>query len=1048
MTVEELKSLFTAPTSLTGSTVEVEKVANGDNDVAGNLKLKVTLKQGDNFFKEDGSTVLEAEKATAGKTVTISGFVASDANAAKASTWYETKVQDQHVEEIEALKTKKPSEVSATTDKAELDKLFALPTGEGAFNPEATIEYSDLKANDYTGSLSLKVALKVGTEYYDKSGNKVTAAAGETVELTGFADYKTQVAAWYTAVANVTLGDSHTELKAKAASAATNDEIKALFTAPSSETLPNSEFSVSLTADDAAGTVSVKVVFSATVDGTKYNFNANGSLDESETASGKTVTVSGFKVDTTKADVTSWYTDTVKDTTVTTTELTAKKPSEVVTTDLTSLFTAPTTVAGSSVELELVQSGASDSAGTLKVKVYLKQGDQFYTSEGNLVTEKTTAGKEVTLSGFKNTSQELEAKAKTWYETLPSTFAADTESAKKLASEFKDETAIKGLIDKMTDTANKAKFTAPEGFTVSYSFVSVEDVTDSGNTTTTLKFKALLKNGESSFDGTTGKITTETDKGKEVSVTGFTSEQVFALKIYKELTTENLRMTLDGSTNTEATALKEKMASQVTADDFANLNTALKAKLDSLNSSYEGTGFKIEIIKKTTDNFNNAAGALQVQFLLSSTDGTTTKYWKLTTTNQSAPGEDATVEAVSEKTAATGRDADVTGFKTGVAYLSPLLESFVYKDSFATTDEENIKKLSNVFKTPTDADDDTRLETMIDALNALKATSQAKLDKNAVIGYSLSTTANDNKWTVAPVEIDGKLVNVSGQFKLTSGENSATESSLNIKGTSDLAEFSPHFMSVKVPSNGVTTSGNTKNVELSVENFETYEKWKTLLNKVETLWGENTDADKAKLDIFSNALGEKMVEAGLAHNGVESATRTFYVTPFPISELPTDSYSLKTDNSQTVANSIGSNKDTLILGGWSDWTPSGNTNPPNGKPYNKTKQNGVSQNYFQLDNVKWYFNGFYTLNQGPNTETRVGGETISLFGAPSPVAHAEEGTSGTRTPRVEQYPKAMSVAIRFLLEAIITNDTMSRTPAEATEATPSEPAGNTGENNS
>ncbi|PAK20869.1 hypothetical protein CJJ23_04950, partial [Mycoplasmopsis agassizii] len=289
--------------------------------------------------------------------------------------------------------------------------------------------------------------------------------------------------------------------------------------------------------------------------------------------------------------------------------------------------------------------------------------------------------------------------------------------------------------------------------------------------------------------------------GKEVTVTGFTSENAYALKIYKELTSENLKMTLDGSTNTQATALKEKMASQVTSDeDFANLNTALKAKLDSLNSSFEATGFKIEIIKKASESgqnyFDNAAGALQVQFLLSSTNNGTTKYWKLTTTNQSTVGDDASVEAVTDKTAATGRDADITGFKTGASYLSPLLESFVYKTTFETTDEANIKKLSNVFKAPTDSDDDTRLETMIDALNALKAETQTQLDKNAVVGYSLSTTASDNKWTVVSSDVDGKLVNVSGQFKLTAGNDGTNPSTLNIKGTSDLAEFSPHFMSV------------------------------------------------------------------------------------------------------------------------------------------------------------------------------------------------------------------------------------------------------------
>ncbi|PAK21217.1 hypothetical protein CJJ23_02995, partial [Mycoplasmopsis agassizii] len=195
----------------------------------------------------------------------------------------------------------------------------------------------------------------------------------------------------------------------------------------------------------------------------------------------------------------------------------------------------------STVELELVTSSASDSAGTLKVKVYLKQADKYYTTEGELVDSKESAGKEVTLSGFKNTSAEQEAKAKEWYDALPSTFAADSESAKKLASEFKTDTQIQALITAMTDSTAKAKFTAPtspEGFTVSYSFVSVEEVAGQDNAvaTTTLKFKALLKNGETIFNSADGKITTDSTLGKEVTVTGFTSENAYALKIYKELT--------------------------------------------------------------------------------------------------------------------------------------------------------------------------------------------------------------------------------------------------------------------------------------------------------------------------------------------------------------------------------------------------------------------------------------------------------------------------------------------------------------------------------
>ncbi|SMC20606.1 lipoprotein 17-related variable surface protein, partial [Mycoplasmopsis agassizii] len=417
----------------------------------------------------------------------------------------------------------------------------------------------------------------------------------------------------------------------------------------------------------------------------------------------------------------------------------------------------------STTDLELVTSGSNCTNGTLKVKVYLKQGDQFYTTTGDLVTDKASAGKEVTLSGFKNTSQELEAAAKTWYEALPATFAADSESAKKLASEFKSEEKIQALITAMTDATNKAKFTAPEGFTVSYSFVSAEDVTASGNTTTTLKFKALLKNGTNNFNSTDGKITTETAVGKEVSVTGFTSEETFALTAYKALTEEirNTNLSLNGATGTEATTMQAKMASQVTSDeDYTTLSTALKPKVDSLNTSYADSGFKFEIIKVTPTtgqtNWDNTAGSLQVQLLLSSGEGDAVKYWKL----DAGTGDDltnATVTSQTTKDGATGRDANVTGFTTGQAYLSTQLASYTYK-TVAATDATNLKKLSNVFKplaAVTEGQEqpaDTRLKDMVDTLNALKAESVTELDANAVVGYTLSATATDSKWSVAKEE--------------------------------------------------------------------------------------------------------------------------------------------------------------------------------------------------------------------------------------------------------------------------------------------------------
>ncbi|WP_371246215.1 lipoprotein 17-related variable surface protein [Mycoplasmopsis agassizii] len=335
----------------------------------------------------------------------------------------------------------------------------------------------------------------------------------------------------------------------------------------------------------------------------------------------------------------------------------------------------------STTELELVESGSNDTNGTLKVKVYLKQDAKYYTATGELVEAKDTAGKEVTLSGFKNTSQELEAKAKEWYDALKVTLTASDTDKVKLASEFATVEKVTELVK--DETTFKAP-TTPQGFTVSFETITAD------NTTGTLKFKALLKNGENSFDGADGTIKADAS-GKEVSVTGFTSEQTFALNAYKTLTEPNLTFTLEGTNDSEA--LKAKLASAVVEGDYTTINTVLANRLEAVNTDFVASGFKFEIIKVTPTtgqtNWDNTAGSLQVQLLLSSGEGESVKYWKFTK-GEAEDSANASVTSQTTKDGATGRDANVTGFTTGQAYLSTQLAAYTYK-TVAATDVENLK---------------------------------------------------------------------------------------------------------------------------------------------------------------------------------------------------------------------------------------------------------------------------------------------------------------------------------------------------------------------
>ncbi|PAK20881.1 hypothetical protein CJJ23_04885, partial [Mycoplasmopsis agassizii] len=270
-------------------------------------------------------------------------------------------------------------------------------------------------------------------------------------------------------------------------------------------------------------------------------------------------------------------------------------------------------------------------------------------------------------------------------------------------------------------------------------------------------------------------------------------------------------------------------------------------------------------------------------------------------------------------------------------------------------------------------------------------------------------------------------------------------STLNIKGTSDLAEFSPHFMSVTRESiTNFTNNIGSKNVEVKISNFETYNDWKKLVEKVKTLW--NKTEDISKLDTFSNALGDKILDALLIDTSLDKESAIFYVNPFPISELPASSYSSRnsedTGQSTKVENAIGANKNTLILGGWQgliNATGASNENNyaparSNGKPFDKlvTTSRGWGS-YFLIDNTRYYFNGTYPQYASEGTTNPI---STRLQKPPVAQYYVPNGESTAKVPNQSRYSSGIAVALRFLLEAVITNDTMSRT-AENSEVTSS-----------
>ncbi|WP_371246750.1 MIP family Ig-specific serine endopeptidase [Mycoplasmopsis agassizii] len=162
---------------------------------------------------------------------------------------------------------------------------------------------------------------------------------------------------------------------------------------------------VANSANDQEGTLKVKFVLTKA---SKF-FNIDGETKTSVSeATGKEITLSGFKkvdLSTLNADqktAVEWYKK-VSETNSASATISASLASSISTINATSFVTSlANTPIGFKVDLKVVNQSANDQEGTLKVKVVLSKGRDFYNQDGTIKTTFDEAhGKEITLRGFK-----------------------------------------------------------------------------------------------------------------------------------------------------------------------------------------------------------------------------------------------------------------------------------------------------------------------------------------------------------------------------------------------------------------------------------------------------------------------------------------------------------------------------------------------------------------------------------------------------------------------------------------------------------------------
>ncbi|WP_371246047.1 lipoprotein 17-related variable surface protein [Mycoplasmopsis agassizii] len=328
----------TTPTIASPFVVNYNLVSGSVNDDNGSLKIKIVLSIGTDHYKSDGSIVSSIEQAD-GKEVMVSGFKNLAQNdLEKAVAYYQTLPSQTQIPEGD-LSALMPSKVTLEKLNTYLNSISGIPTGFTLTN-----EIVKNSADDEKGELSAKIVLTKDKNYYLQDGSNLRVlsdSVGKTVKISGFKKKQVEV------------------------------------TTP---VLPGQPGSTPSTPGGST---------------TSGNPNEPGTTGNP----GLSVTpgVPGGSENITKQAIQIWYLKNPKLINVNQDEnhiLPSSVTLERLKKYVTNLIVAPTD--GYTYDLRIVS--ADDTKGTLILRLSLKKGDVFYTTEGE--ESRIEVGQDITVSQF------------------------------------------------------------------------------------------------------------------------------------------------------------------------------------------------------------------------------------------------------------------------------------------------------------------------------------------------------------------------------------------------------------------------------------------------------------------------------------------------------------------------------------------------------------------------------------------------------------------------------------------------------------------------
>ncbi|WP_027120193.1 lipoprotein 17-related variable surface protein [[Mycoplasma] testudinis] len=500
------------------------------------------------YFKTDGSVTNSL--VDAGKQITISGFKTSDQIQKDSIINYYNEIDTNAYHSADSSTTassvaKQISDVSSISD---INRLLTSDKQLGLFNlSDFKADFSVFNVNDDNGKLTLNLVIEStknpGT-YYLPDGSTTTQKdlAGKQVVISG-----------YQTTANLTtkaIVDYYQNLSSDgytpANSTQTASSVVSTITAGNLTAINNvlsqtkqisildgliKDYSLSflvVNSSDDSGVITVRV----TVRNGNSLYKTDGALTTNPNDAGKEISITGFRTNTMiQTDAIKQYYSSLQATGYNVTDNT-KKPSELKTifdsgnlNQINNLLGTQKIPALSglpgSFSLQFV-STPNDANGTMTVQVYVRNGNNYYTTEGVGQNNQNGAGKQINITGF-STQDQADARAvKAYYDSLgnePYQAVNTRQSSNSIVIRINNAlnaNTINSFINPSTKQFSVALPNLSSQFSVRLSRATPN--LEAG----TLTFKATVVKNNSTLYKTDGSITTDANQaGKDITIIGY-----------------------------------------------------------------------------------------------------------------------------------------------------------------------------------------------------------------------------------------------------------------------------------------------------------------------------------------------------------------------------------------------------------------------------------------------------------------------------------------------------------------------------------------------